>query len=169
MTDLDRRSFLLLLAALAVMPKGQAAAGTSAQGCHICGEAISRGSRAGKLAALSQCLEDRLCLKCLTSQMTESIPECFRCCAPFILDDRAAQLVALVSPDRELCFDCLLSFIHVGGIYAPGDPLMVRVRIDSEFISLWVTEENHAQLASLYKTSITYPPERMPEAITANI
>jgi hypothetical protein len=127
MAKLDRRTFLLLLIALAVMPKGQA--GASALICQICGEVITRGSRAGKLAELGQWPEDQLRLKCLTSQMTERIPECTRCDAPFILDDRAAHLAALVAPTRELCFECLLSFIDVRGIYAYGDPLMIRVRI----------------------------------------
>ena len=77
--------------------------------CQVCGAAVTRGSRAQKLAALGQCPEDQLCLECLASQMTERVPECAQCSAPFILDERAAQLAALVSPKRELCFDCLLS------------------------------------------------------------
>jgi hypothetical protein len=155
MTELDRCTFLLLLAALAVTTTAKA---VTSPCCQVCGAAMTRGSRAQKLAALGQCPEDQLCLNCLASQMTERVPECDRCSAPFIHDERAARLAALVSPKRELCFDCLLSFIHVGGTYAPGDSLMIRVRMDSELISLCVTEENYAQLASLYETAITYPP-----------
>ena len=82
----------MLLAALAVTTTAKAAA---SQCCQVCGAAVTRGSRAQELAALGQCPEDQLCLKCLALQMTERVPECARCSAPFILDERAAHAVSV--------------------------------------------------------------------------